>query len=72
MLDVVAVKDKCLEENVTVSIFYFIDGISCVINPFEVSGRLKIECFSNLVPGCLQLNEVFQVRQVLKVDELIV
>ena len=72
LLNVIAIKDECLEINILVCSLNFVDQVSRIINIFEVGRRLEIKGLSDLIPWGIQLDHVFKVREVFQVDKLIV
>ena len=72
LLNVIAIKDECLEINILVCSLNFVDQVSRIINIFEVGRRLEIKCLSDLIPWGIQLDHVFKVREIFQVDKLIV
>jgi hypothetical protein len=72
LLNIIAVKDECLEIDILVCSLNFVDQVSRIINIFEVGRRLEIKCLSDLIPWGIQLDHVFKVREIFQVDKLIV
>ena len=72
LLNVIAVKDECLEVDILVCSFNFVDQVPWVVNIFEVGRGLKIKSLPDLIPRGIQLDHVFKVREVFQVDKLIV
>ena len=54
------------------SILDLVDKVSSVVNEFKVGRRLEVESLPDLVPCCLQLNQMLEMRKIFQMNELVV